>query len=265
MKSDQTTIERDAESKLFPEALPPTTTSDVLAQYRFMVERLAPLGYGDKLAAHHARALGANETLAALMRCFAAIEDVGEAALQTVRPADGEPISVTQARAASASIAAYKRAIAEQLAATPSHALAKVARVYLDAVATSERAEAEQRRQADLIAAEQARLEAARREEAERDRERRAAELRESEAAAKTAEKAAEISRENYRVARAKRLVAELEVCGVAQLRIPSGPSRGKYSVRDLILAAPSMGLEQLAAVEQALSDVLEAAEDQAS
>jgi colicin import membrane protein len=242
---------------VFPSALVPIST-DTRSEYAFQTGRFVLVGYGDSLAGLHLRALVSYPELAMCCRQTTALEDVANAGAQFAPRIGQDP-----AAAADAARAKYQRSIAEQLAAADGHELQHAARVFLDGLAAADRAAAE--RQA--AAAEAERIERERVAAAAEQAAKRAAAERErvaaAEQAATTAEAVSAATRENHRVTRARWLAAELEASGIATLRIPSGPMRGRYGQRDLILALPTMSLEQISAVEAALSDAVEKAEAQ--
>jgi len=244
-----------AEELLFPTAVEPVS-ADTVALFAFHIGRFVLAGYGDALAALHARSLATHPELAWCCRQASSLEDAGNAAAQFAPRLAQDP-----AVAADAAVAKFKRTIAEQLAAADGHELQHAARVVLAGLDAAVREEAERAAAAEreqAAAAEQAAAEqAAKRAEAERLR----ADTAAAEEASRSADAIAAAVRENYRASRARRLVAELEVSGIATLRIPGGRMRGTYGVRDLIFAVAAMSLEQLVAVEAALSAALERAE----
>lgn len=249
-KSDPTAAEAAAEALIFVDAaLASTTTSDALAQYRFVIERLAPRGYGTALAAAHGRALAAgNDALAALLRSVTAIEDVAAAAESLAETFDGTPISVARAAAADVAVGTFKLRCAEQLTAAAGP-LAKPARAYLDARAARERAEAEQAAQAEQarIEADLAEAEQAAQEQAEREERERAEAERELADALRHVGIAAEDERR--RVTAAVELRRRLRTTRAAVVRI----GHARYAPTELAFAVGQLGPEQLASFTAAL------------
>lgn len=242
---------------IFPTEIVPTS-GDVLDLYERLVGPLGPLGYDGRLAQIHARSLREHPELARLLRSPECEADIEAAAMRFAHPAhDHESIGQAQARCGREAVARYRREIARQLAAVPGE-LQHAARIILDDYTASERAEVER-----LAAAESARV-ASEKAEAERLAQRRAAaeraaaEVAAAEQAAQSASAVAAASAENYRAARVRRLVAELEASGIDVLRVREGAMRGRYRQRDLIALLRSAGPAQIAAVEQALSNELE-------
>jgi hypothetical protein len=227
-----TTDPAGAEARLFPTSITPTG-ADAISAYAWLTQRLAPHGYGDALAALHARSIATHPELAAIFRSPEAVEDVGVAAMQAAA-STGTPRDVAAAEARER----YKRAIAKQLAEFNGHVLSAPAKAFLADRAARDRAEA------DRLAAIEAERAAAEQAAAEE----RAAKLAEAARLAEVARAAdAEVARLEYASADAKKR-AYLALRAAVEARLRSSGLReisvagGLYDTESLLAAGGGEG-----------------------
>lgn len=236
-----------AEAALYPLDLAPTS-AEAIAEYTWHTSRFGVVGYGERLADLHARALVSHPQLARLLRSREAFDDIGTAAAQRASPAHNlEAHATAQARAWVSAVARYKLDLEAQIAAVDGHELGDAARQLLRCEALSVR-----------LAAVKARHEAHAAAEIEIERAAAASVAAESVHRDPEAD-AAEAARLGRVRALAKRL--ELRMQAAARGGTLAGRTRLEFvfvadelhSTAEVLAAAAQMMPEQLAVYEHAL------------
>lgn len=256
---------------LFPvSGVSPTTTTDTISQFEFVLGNLSLSGFASGLLAAHAHAIATdNHALAAMLRSDA-LADLREAAGRYGHPRDErETMESARQRAGDAAVAKFKLGVCEQIAATKGHPLAAAARKYIAAARAAEQAERETAEQAAREQAERERAAAAERAAKKAEAERVEAELARAAEESQGLEARLRATRAEHRRLREQYFVAacrQLQDSGVSTIRLKSGFSamfgRGAYAVADLIAQAPNLTDETLGRFERAVSDELERIDD---
>lgn len=239
-------LRQKAAAQLFPPAIRPTS-GDVYAALQWHSRRFpAGPGFGDQMAALHARCLDSHPDLAALIRSPDVRADVGQAAAAWAPRLARQP-----AEMAAEAGAAFELALARQLAARD-HELAGPARDLVAAAELDERLEAETERRKAHAAEELGRREREREEaEAVREAERRRR-IEQAKEEIRQAQRQELQAKRRARQLRAEALAERLEASGLRDLRMGGGP----YDVATLVHDAPRMSERQLDEIEAALDQV---------